>query len=36
MKGPPPPPKDPLALGILATRWAIKGKGEEGSGMSTP
>jgi len=25
-----------IALGILATRWAIKGKGEEGSGMSTP
>ncbi len=25
-----------IAFGILATRWAIRGKGEEGSGMSTP
>ena len=25
-----------IVFGVLATRWAIKGKGEEGSGMSTP
>jgi small basic protein len=24
-----------IAIGILATRWAIRGKGDEGSGMGT-